>query len=249
MRRLLGVSLGVGTQLAFAVTAVRLYFFLDGGTATAPAGSLVVDALLALQFAVIHSVLLLPSVRNRLKNVVTAPFYGLFFCLATCGCLWATFLFWKSGPVVWQPAGVVHIANRVLFFGSWLALFYSLWLAGMGYQTGLQPWWYWFRRQPTPRRTFEPRGVFRVTRHPVYASFLGLILFAPTFTADRIVLIAIWGTYTFVGSVLKDQRLLFYVGDEYRKYAERVAGYPLVGFGRLGRWKVEPNPPAMRRAA
>ena len=39
MRRILGVFVGVGTQLVFLVTAIRLYFFLDGGNASAPAGS------------------------------------------------------------------------------------------------------------------------------------------------------------------------------------------------------------------
>ena len=41
--------------------------------------------------------------------------------------------------------------------------------------------------------------------------------------------------YVAVGSWLKDRRLLFYLGDVYRSYQARVPGYPLVGFGPLGR--------------
>ncbi len=41
--------------------------------------------------------------------------------------------------------------------------------------------------------------------------------------------------YVAVGSWLKDRRLAFYLGDAYRTYQERVPGYPLVGFGPLGR--------------
>jgi hypothetical protein len=44
-----------------------------------------------------------------------------------------------------------------------------------------------------------------VLPRPVYLSFLGLIWFAPL---DRVVLMSAWSAYIFVGSVLKDRRLL-----------------------------------------
>ena len=36
----------------------------------------------------------------------------------------------------------------VAFLASWVALFYSLSLTGLGYQTGWTPWWHWLRRVP-----------------------------------------------------------------------------------------------------
>jgi protein-S-isoprenylcysteine O-methyltransferase Ste14 len=53
-------------------------------------------------------------------------------------------------------------------------------------------------------------------RHPVYLSFLCLVWLVPVVTLDRAVLIGIWTSSIDVGSVFKDRRLLFYVGDEYR---------------------------------
>jgi hypothetical protein len=49
------------------------------------------------------------------------------------------------------------------------------------------------------------------------------------------VLIAVWSTYIFVGSAIKDGRLVHFMGDTYRDYQARVPGYPGVGFGPLGR--------------
>jgi len=46
---------------------------------------------------------------------------------------------------------------------------------------------------------------------------------------------AVWTTYIFVGSALKDGRLVHFMGDTYRDYQARVPGYPGVGFGPLGR--------------
>ena len=54
-------------------------------------------------------------------------------------------------------------------------------------------------------------------------------------TLDHAVLTGIWTVYIFVGSYLKDRRLVHYLGDAYRAYQARVPGYPLVPFGPLGR--------------
>ena len=59
-------------------------------------------------------------------------------------------------------------------------------------------------------------------RHPVSLIFLGLVWLVPVVTLDRAVLIAIWTASISVGRVLKDTRLLFYVGDEYRRYRADV---------------------------
>ncbi|MFM8826653.1 MAG: methyltransferase family protein, partial [Actinomycetota bacterium] len=111
----------------------------------------------------------------------------------------------------------------------------SLHLTGLGWQTGLTPWWSWVRGQPTPKRDFVERGAYRVLRHPVYLSFLGLVWGVPVVSLDRGVLIAIWTTYIFIGSMLKDRRLSFFLGDRYRDYQSRVPGDPGMPFGPLAR--------------
>ena len=54
-------------------------------------------------------------------------------------------------------------------------------------------------------------------------------------TTDRLLLSGIWSIYIFVGSYLKDQRLVYYLGDTYSEYASRVAGYPGIVFGPFGK--------------
>jgi len=86
-----------------------------------------------------------------------------------------------------------------------------------------------------PARPFVPQSVYRLLRHPVYLSFLGLVWFVPVVTLDRRVLTGIWTVSIYVGSVLKDRRLLFYVRDEYRSYESDVPGYTGMPFGPLSR--------------
>ncbi len=241
--RFFWIVFGVATQVLFALTVCRLFPFLQGGTP--PHGlcplrlvlvRLGIDFLLAVQFAIPHSYLLLPQTRERLKRLIPGPQYGCFFCTMTCLTLLLTIECWQPIPVtLWSLHGVARQGVRLAFLLSWPALLYSLHLTGLGYQTGLTPWWAWLRGRPLVRRWERPGGPYRYFRHPIYLSFLGLVWFTPTMTLDRAMLTAVWTVYIFVGSVLKDRRLVHYVGDSYRAYQARVPGYPFLRGGPLGR--------------
>jgi protein-S-isoprenylcysteine O-methyltransferase Ste14 len=229
MRRALGIFVGILIHAVFGVMVYDLYWFLKGGEIAASAGPLWIDFLLALQFVVVHSLLLYPAVRERLTERITPAFYGLFFCVSTIVGLWLAIVFWQPSPVVWwEIIGPARVAIDAGWFASWALLFYSFFLNGIGYQTGFTPWWHWVRGKPIPPRPFNPRGIFRVMRHPSYLSFLGLVWFTPVMTADRAILTA-------VGSYLKDRRLASYLGEPYRRYMAEVPGYPGMFLGPLGR--------------
>lgn len=235
-KRTAGVTFGCLTQLLFALTVWHLYWFLKDGKAPTPRGSLLWDALLALQFAIPHSILLLPAVKARLSRIVAPAFYGLMFCTTTCASLLLVIHYWQGNETeLWNCRGAMYSLMVTGFVMSWLALYYSISITGLGYQTGYTPWSYWLRGQPVPPRGFAVRGAYRFLRHPVYLSFLGLIWFTPRMTLDHALLTVIWTAYIFVGSWLKDRRLTFYIGDKYRSYVAAVPGYPLVPFGPLAR--------------
>jgi hypothetical protein len=237
MRRATGIALGLGNQVLFAVTVWFLFWFLKGGEPPQTGrASLTFDWLLSVLFVIPHSLLLLPSVRQRITNRLPEAFYGTLFCAVTCLSLWVVFAFWQSSAVVlWHFTGLSRDAVQGGFYMSWIALLYSLSLTGFGYQTGWTPWLYWFRGQHLPMRKFEPRGAYLWLRHPVYLSFLGLVWFVPAMTADRAVLTATWTTYIFFGSWLKDRRLVNYLGDRYLRYQSLVPGYPGMIVGPLAR--------------
>jgi hypothetical protein len=54
-------------------------------------------------------------------------------------------------------------------------------------------------------------------------------------TIDRAVLTGVWTVYVFVGSYLKDRRMVHYLGTPYLEYQSQVPGYPLMLAGPLGR--------------
>lgn len=236
MRRAFGLLFGAATQVLFLVTVRAIFQFLSGHEPRDSGGSQWTNALLALQFAVPHSLLLHPNVRQRLSPWIAPAFYGCFYCAATCASLLATIAFWQeSSTVVLQFDGTDGMAVRSLYCVSWAALFYSLHLTGLGYQSGFTPWWDWVRRRPQRRREFVTSGAYRLLRHPIYLSFLGLVWFTPVVTQDRLILMAVWTPYILLGSWLKDRRLTHYLRDVYREYMARVPGYPGMPRGPLAR--------------
>jgi protein-S-isoprenylcysteine O-methyltransferase Ste14 len=245
MSRIFWLAFGASAQLLFVATVFRLFPFLQqgggfrgllAGTASTSWSWLAADGLLAVQFAACHSVLLLPRVRKALGRRIPSAHYGCFFCMATCLSLLLVIEGWQpSVGAAWRLRGHARLAVGIAFVATWGALLYSLSLTGFGYQTGWTPWWAWVRGREQPRRSFEPRGAYRILRHPVYLSFLGLIWLNPEMTLDRVVLTSIWTAYIFIGSSLKDRRLVHYLGASYRGYQARVPGYPFIPRGPLAR--------------
>jgi len=235
--RLVGIIFGFGNQILFLITVWYLFWFLrDGAFNTNHDFWILNDLALTIVFAVLHSLMLAPSTRSKLKAIIPNAFYGSFFSLVTCICLLALFFGWRTSPIMlWNAQGTTLNCIHACYYLSWIALLYSLALTGLGYQNGWTPFYYWLIQKPVPQRGFQTKGAYKYLRHPVYLSFLGLIWFTPRMSLDHALLTFIWTGYIFVGSVLKDKRLAHYIGNPYREYAHKVPGYPFMLIGPLSR--------------
>lgn len=237
--RIAGIAFGVGTQVLFLWTVIYLFLFLRFGgwreySVNDRSATWWIDASLATLFVVPHSILLAPMTSKWLKQWMPSGLFGCLHCATSCVSLLVLFHYWGTSRLeIWHATGWFEGLMLFGFYGSWVALFYSLYWTGFGYQTGLTQWWYWFRQTPPPKRAFVTEGPFRYMRHPVYMSFLGLIWFTPIMTFDHAILTAIWTAYIYLGSYFKDRRLLRFIGEPYYLYGKKIAGLPVIGFGSL----------------
>ena len=107
--RAAGIAFGAATQVFFVATVCFLFLFLRDGGSRPANGWLTIDCLLALQFAVVHSVLLLPRARSMLSRVVPSQLYGSLFSATTCLGLWLMFGYWRSSStIIWDAGGWVR---------------------------------------------------------------------------------------------------------------------------------------------
>lgn len=232
-------AFGIATQLGFAATIPFLIWFMAWGASQPVSNATFIDVLidigLILAFAVPHSIFLAPPARKVFTRIMPRELFGCWFCLVSCVTLAALFIGWRPLPgELWHFSGTAEIPIDVFAGLAWLALVYSMWLGGLGYQTGATGLIAWLRRQPEPRRTLCRRGAYQYLRHPIYLSFLLISWITPVMTTAHLLLSVGLTIYIVIGSWLKDRRLTMYLGDDYRAYMAEVPGFPLVPVGPLG---------------
>jgi protein-S-isoprenylcysteine O-methyltransferase Ste14 len=258
MRRWFWIAFGGFAQLLFfAVTVPQLFLLLYRGSGdllglgpaswgrvepAAPVWGFLLNSVLLVQFGVWHSLFLLPATRRRLERWVPSALYGSLYTVVVTASLLPVCWLWQPLPgVIYAAEGWAAWALLGAFLASWGLMFYSMSRTGLGWQTGLTPWWAYVRGVEPPPRRFATTGLYGWLRHPIYLSFLCLIWVTPRMTADHLLLACVWTAYVYVGSVLKDRRLLYFLGERYRAYMERVPGYPLLPWGPLARLAPSPR--------
>ncbi|MBN8548927.1 MAG: isoprenylcysteine carboxylmethyltransferase family protein [Deltaproteobacteria bacterium] len=213
--------------LAISAMAYMLFYGLTRGLLPLQHFGRVTNAALLVQFPVFHSFFL----SRRGRAILAAPFpkeIGANMQTTTFGLiasiqLLAVFLFWvPEGSIWYAPKGNLLVAWTVVYVASWLLLARALAEAGLAMQTGYLGWRSVVanQRPQYPKPRFE--GLHRMCRHPIYLSFALVILTAPVWGVDHVMLALVWVTYCMVGPRLKEKRFLAYYGDEYERYRERT---------------------------
>ena len=252
MGRMFWIAFGGFNQLWFAFMVPQLFFLLyrsggdllgierafswSSGPTVSPALAWTIDVALLLQFGLWHTLFLIPGVQRRIQRWVPPDLYGSMYAFIASTSVLVVCWFWQPLPgVVYAAEGGLAFLLLGAFLASWVLLIFSISYTGLGWQNGLTPWLAYVRNVKPPARQLVTTGLYAWLRHPIYLSFLGLIWFTPVMTTDHALLTLVWSVYIYGGSVHKDRRLLFYLGDRYRDYMEKVPGYPLVFWGPLAR--------------
>ena len=231
-RRAVALLAGLVCHASFAIGIAMmiggLFFGLRPGRGpfhgTAAA---VADALLVLQFAVLHSALLSERGSRWLARLVPL---GLGRDLATT--TFATVASWQLvltfgawspiGPVWWQPHGLLWAPFTAAYAISWLLVLKTMHDAGLAVQSGFLGWGAVVRGRAPVFKPFEARGAFRYVRQPISLAFSLTLWTAPVWTPDRLALAIGWTLYCLAGPVLKERRYLRHYGPQFQRYRAHV---------------------------
>ena len=220
-----------------------------GGAFSIPA--LVIDALLLGLFAVQHSVMARQWFKKGWTKVVPRAVERSTYVLLASLCL--LLLYWQWRPmtgVLWEvqnPFG--HRLLQGLYWIGWLGVLAGTFMVNHADLFGLRQVYLHLSGKEYKPIGFKTPMLYKHVRHPIYLSFLGLVWLTPVMTLDRALLVGVWTAYIFIGSWLKDRRLVHYTGDRYRHYQALVAGYPFLPFGPLGKIPLPTMPDQDSRAA
>ncbi|HEY2774401.1 MAG TPA: isoprenylcysteine carboxylmethyltransferase family protein [Candidatus Binatia bacterium] len=218
----LSFAAAVASMIAGLYTGMRVGIGTLQGSAGAAA-----DALLLVQFPVLHSLLLSRGGRRALARLAPSGLGAALgtttFATIAAWQLLATFVLW-SPLSTWQmaPRGIALAGASLAYAASWLLLLRTMMDAGLGVQTGYLGWGSVVRGKTPRYSAFEPRGTFRWVRQPVYVAFALILWTAPVWTLDHLIVAVAWTGYCVLAPLHKERRYLALYGERFERYRSRV---------------------------
>jgi len=231
-RRLLAGGFGLACHGTFLVAIAVMFLGLGSGLATGLGRldgpqALTANALLALQFPLLHSALLtcrgralLCRAGGRRHGQALAP--TTYAWIAALQIL-ATFTLWSpSGTTWWEPHGAALVVQHAVNACAWLFLGKALLDGGLGLQTGWIGWTAVWRGRRVQYPPLAQSGLFAVCRQPIYLGFALTLWTGPRWTPDHALLATVWSAHCLLGPVHKERRYRARHGEAFELYRSRV---------------------------
>jgi protein-S-isoprenylcysteine O-methyltransferase Ste14 len=120
----------------------------------------------------------------------------------------------------------VNPTLRGVLWGSfafgWLLVLVSSFLINHFDLFGLRQVWLQLRGRPYRALKFGTPGPYKLVRHPLYLGWLFAFWATPTMTGTHLLFAFATTAYILVAIQLEEQDLIDALGDDYRRYRERV---------------------------
>ncbi|MBY5932529.1 isoprenylcysteine carboxylmethyltransferase family protein [Tateyamaria omphalii] len=228
----LALVYGLMCHILFAIAVlsmiVAMFFGMSVSLGTLPAPwSYVANAILLLQFPLLHSLLLTRRGARRLAQLAPSPHGGTLatttYATIASGQLILLFALWTpSGVVWWHAEGAGFVALCVAYAASWALLVKASYDAGAEVQSGALGWMSLVQDKKPAFPDMPTGGLFRIVRQPIYVSFAMTTWTVPTWTPDQLVVAATLTAYCLFAPLLKERRFSARYGDRFAAYRAQV---------------------------
>ncbi len=232
INRILVLSYGVISYLLFFVVFNYTILFI-GNIIVSPsldsAGNsnlieaLVINIGMLTAFALQHSIMARPAVKQLLTRVIPTHLERSTYVLASTMILGCIVCFWQPlGGIIWQITDPVGIAAIYTVFATgWAILFIATFQINHFDLFGLRQVWLNFRNKPYTHLPFSTPLLYRYVRHPLYVGMMLGLWAAPTMTVAHLLFAILSTGYIFVG-VRFEEKDLAKALPEYKDYQSQV---------------------------
>jgi len=210
---------GVGFIGNFIVPKTIDYGY-QGGTGYA----ILINILLLVVFAVQHSVMARQSFKKRWTKIIPKPVERSTYVLASSLVLILLFAFWRPIPgVLWnfQDTPVAPLLTALYFVG-WLMVLVGTFLINHFSLFGLQQVYMDLKNRKMEQSGFVMPFLYKVVRHPMMLGFIIAFWATPKMTIGHLIFAAATTGYILVGIQLEERDLVEHLGEDYRRYQEKV---------------------------
>jgi protein-S-isoprenylcysteine O-methyltransferase Ste14 len=243
-KRILIFGYGVACYAVFFATFLYAIGFIGNfavpvtmdGPAVLPTGTaLLIDVALLGVFALQHSIMARPFFKRWLTRFIPEPAERSTYVLMSSLALIALFYHWQPlGGEVWS---VTDPTLRGVIWGAyafgWVLLLVATFLINHFDLFGLRQVWLQLVGKPCHPLRFGTPGLYKVVRHPLYVGWLFIFWSTPSMTGTHLLFAFATTAYILIAIQFEERDLIDSLGDDYRRYRERVP--MLLPFGRRGR--------------
>lgn len=199
-------------------------FSIENGRALPLAQALAIDAMLIALFAVQHTIMARPGFKRAWTRLIPEAMERSTFVLATVACLAVLFRFWV--PVEGELWSVEVEGGRVVLYTlqalGWATLVWSTFLIDHWELFGVRQVIAHFQGKTIPSKTFKTPMLYGFVRHPMMVGVLLGFWATPDMTMSRFVFAVGFTCYVVLGIRIEERDLVIALGDDYRRYQERV---------------------------
>jgi methanethiol S-methyltransferase len=246
-KRVLIFLYGVVSYAVFLVTFLYALGFvgnflvpasIDGEPRMAFMPALGIDLALLGVFAVQHSLMARPFFKRWLTRFIPEAAERSTYVLASSVAMILLFIYWQPlGGTVWDVDSAV---GQALLYGGfatgWTLVLVATFLINHFDLFGLRQVWLQLVGRPYTALRFGTPGPYKLVRHPLYLGWLFAFWSTPTMTVTHLVFAIMTTAYILLAIQFEEKDLVDSLGDDYRKYRERV---PMIIPG-LGASRPEP---------
>ena len=184
--------------------------------------ALAVDAALCLLFFLQHSIIVRKGVREKLRDLVPADYYGAFYTITSSIPLILMIVFWQTTEALMSAEGAWYWAVRFLFILGMAGFYWGIRSLGSFDPFGTLNIRRLIGGRPRKTPPLTAKGPYLWVRHPLYFFSLVMIWANPHISHDRLLFNIMWTGWIIIGTMLEERDLVADFGDGYRDYQKRV---------------------------
>jgi methanethiol S-methyltransferase len=207
---------------------------IDGTPGEDLTSALLIDLALLGLFAIQHSLMARPFFKRWFTRFIPESAERSTYVLFSSLALIVLFACWQPlGGMVWDVSDPTGRAVLYALFGfGWSLVLVSTFLINHFDLFGLRQIWLQLRGRPYVPLRFGTPGPYKLIRHPLYLGWFFAFWATPTMTVTHLLFAIATTGYILIAIQLEERDLLAALGDDYRRYRERVP--MIIPFSKAG---------------